>query len=95
MSVYLIFQREQMLDEAEFATYARLVPSTLEEHPAKILALYGPQETFEGDGNEGTVILEFPTKEAALAWYDSDAYRQVREHRFKASKYNVTLIQGV
>lgn len=95
MSVYLVFQREKMLDEAEFATYAELVPATLQGHPAKPLVLYGKQETLEGNGNEGTVIIEFPSKEAALAWYDGEAYKKVREHRFKSSKYNVTLIEGV
>jgi uncharacterized protein (DUF1330 family) len=32
---------------------------------------------------EGVVILEFPTFEEAKAWYDSPAYRKVREHRYK------------
>jgi uncharacterized protein (DUF1330 family) len=41
------------------------------------------------------VILEFPSTEAAKAWYDSPAYRQVREHRFKGSPYRVVLIKGV
>lgn len=95
MSVYLIFQRTKMLDEAEFAAYEKLVATTMEGHPMKPLAIYGKQETLEGEGNEGTVIVEFPTKEAALAWYDGDAYRQVREHRFKASKYNVTMVESV
>jgi uncharacterized protein (DUF1330 family) len=41
------------------------------------------------------VILEFPSIEAAKAWYDGPEYRKVREHRFKGSTYRVVLIQGV
>jgi uncharacterized protein (DUF1330 family) len=33
--------------------------------------------------------------EAAKAWYDSPAYREVRVHRFKGAIYRATLVQGV
>jgi uncharacterized protein (DUF1330 family) len=49
----------------------------------------------EGPSTEGTVVLQFPNMEAAKAWYDGPAYREVREHRFKGSNYHVTLINGV
>ena len=35
------------------------------------------------------------TYEEALAWYNSPAYKEVREHRFKGATYHVILIQGV
>jgi uncharacterized protein (DUF1330 family) len=95
VSVYIVFTREKTLDPQELATYNKLVPATLEGHPIKILALYGAQETLEGPPNEGTVIVEFPTLEAAKAWYDGPEYRKVREHRFKGSDYRVTLVAGV
>lgn len=95
MSVYMVFTREKTLDAQELATYNQLVPATLAGHPVKILALYGAHEDLEGPPNEGTVILEFPTVEAAKAWYDGPAYREVREHRFKGSEYRMTLVAGV
>jgi uncharacterized protein (DUF1330 family) len=52
-------------------------------------------EDLEGGAPEGTVILEFPNMEAAKAWYDGAEYRRVREHRFKGTKYRVTLLAGV
>jgi uncharacterized protein (DUF1330 family) len=33
--------------------------------------------------------------EAAKAWYNGPAYREVREHRFKGATYHVTLVNGV
>ncbi len=95
MSAYLIFMRDKTLDERELAAYSKDVPPTLAGHPAKVLALYGAHEDLEGAATEGTVILEFPTSEAAKAWYDSPAYRKVRECRFKGAKYHVILVQGV
>jgi uncharacterized protein (DUF1330 family) len=95
MSVYMVFTRENTFDAQELATYNQLVPATLAGHPVKILALYGAHEDLEGPPNEGTVILEFPSVEAAKAWYDGPAYREVREHRFKGSVYRMTLVAGV
>ncbi len=49
----------------------------------------------EGPEIEGAVVLEFPTFEAAKAWYDSPAYREAREHRFKGANYRAFIVQGV
>jgi len=95
MSAYMVFTRGEMLDAKEFAIYAKEVPATLAGHPAKALALYGAHEDLEGDPTQSMVILEFPSRAAAKAWYDGDAYRKVREHRFKGAKFRVTLVEGV
>lgn len=95
MSAYLIFSREKTIDPKELAIYSKEVSATLAGHPVKLLAVYGAQKDLEGAPTEGTVLLEFPTSEAAQAWYDSPAYRQVREHRFKGAQFHVTLVQGV
>jgi uncharacterized protein (DUF1330 family) len=95
MSTYLVFTREKMLDPREMATYSKEVPATFAGHDFKLLARYGPYEDLEGASTEGSVLLEFPSAEAAKAWYNSPAYREVREHRFKGATYRVTLIEGV
>jgi uncharacterized protein (DUF1330 family) len=95
MSAYLIFTRDKTIDPQEMAIYSKNVPATLAGHDFKLLALYGAHEDLEGGPTEGTVILEFPTAEAAKTWYDSPAYREVREHRFKGAAYRAILIQGV
>lgn len=94
MSAYLIFIREATLDPAELSTYARQAPLTLEGHAAEALAFYGRHQVLEGGEAEGIVILEFPTFDAARAWYASPAYQAAREHRFKGAKYRVMLVEG-
>ena len=49
----------------------------------------------EGPEVQGVVILEFPTVADAKAYYDSPAYREAREHRFKAADYRVLIVEGV
>ena len=95
MSAYLIFTRDKTLDEQELANSHTSVAATIAGYDCKILALYGAHDDLEGEPTEGTVIAEFPSAEAAKAWYDSPAYAEVRNHRFKGAIYRVTLVQGV
>lgn len=95
MSAYVVLTREKTLDPAEMAAYAQKARATFAGHPIKILAANGPHEVLEGDPTEGVVIAEFPSIEAAKAWYDSPAYREAREHRFKGASFRVFIVQGV
>jgi uncharacterized protein (DUF1330 family) len=95
MSAYLVFTKVRTLDAAEMAVYTNEVAESFKGHPIKLLAAYGAQEVLEGDPVEGVVIVEFPSYQAAKQWYDSPAYREVREHRFKGAEYRCVLVQGV
>jgi uncharacterized protein (DUF1330 family) len=64
------------LDEDELATYSKEVPATLAGHEVKILALYGLHEDLEGPSTEGTVVRQFPSMDAAKAWYNGPSLSQ-------------------
>jgi uncharacterized protein (DUF1330 family) len=95
MSAYVVFTREKTLDAHALAANSKDLRATLHRHTVKILALYDSHEDLEGPSTEGTVILEFPSIDAAKAWYNGSPYREVREHRLKGAHYRVTLIEGV
>lgn len=95
MSAYLIFTRDKTIDRKELEIYWEKIRETFAGHPVKVLASYGPYEDLEGPPTEGTVIAEFPSMDAAKAWYDSPAYREVREHRIRGAIYRGVLVQGV
>jgi uncharacterized protein (DUF1330 family) len=95
MSAYLVFTREKTLDRGELEIYWQQIRATFAGHQVKLLASYGAHEDLEGPATEGTVIAEFPSMEAAKAWYDSAAYRAVREHRFKGAIYRGLLVEGL
>ena len=95
MSAYLIFTHDKTLDKHELATYSKEDSATRAGPAVKPLVFYGAHEDLEGAATEGTAILEFPSIEAAKAWYHSPSYRQAREHRFNGARYRVTLVQGV
>ena len=95
MATYVVFIRESLRDPAEMETYSQLASDTLEGHPVKVLAAYGPHEVLEGPKVEGVVILEFPSIEEAKSWYDSAAYQDAREHRFKGADYRAVIVEGL
>ena len=95
MSAYMVFIREKTLDQSELETYWAKIRATLEGHPIKILAAYGRHVTLEGPEVEGVVVAEFPTLEEARAWYDSPAYQEVAQHRFRGAIYRGLIVEGV
>ena len=64
-------------------------------HPLKPLALYGRHEVLEGPAIEGAVILEFPTVEAAKAYYISPPIRRRCGIAFLGADYRVFVVEGV
>jgi len=95
MAAYGIFIREATLDPAELDAYTPKAQASLAGHTLNVLAAYGRQEVWEGDAVEGVVIVEFPTMEAAKAWYESPAYQEAREHRFRGARYRAILVEGL
>jgi uncharacterized protein (DUF1330 family) len=84
MATYIVFTKESTQDQGELDIYQSKVGETFKGHPVKILAAYGPQQILEGDAPEG-----------ARAWYDSPAYQEVAQHRFKGARYRAVLVEGV
>jgi uncharacterized protein (DUF1330 family) len=94
MPAYAVFIREKTRNAAKIAEYKKLVPATFAEHPAKILAINGRSEFPEGPQGENIIILEFPSYEAAEAWYNSAEYQAAREHRYLGGDYRCILTEG-
>jgi uncharacterized protein (DUF1330 family) len=95
MAAYIVFMRERTHNPSELKIYSEKAPAAMEGHAVTPLAVYGRQEVIEGPEVEGAAILEFPTFEEAKAWYDSSAYREAREHRFKGANYRAFIVEGV
>ena len=95
MSAYLTFTRTNTPGEAELKIYWDKIRATFAGHQVKVLVNYGRLEVLEGDPVEGVVIAEFPSLEAAKAWYESPAYQAIRHHRLKGAIYSGLIVQGV
>ena len=95
MSAYAVFIRDKTLDQAEMDAYSAKVKATFQGHPIEVLAAYGPHVVLEGDEVEGLLIARFPSIDAARAWYESPAYQEVVQHRFKGAAYRALIVEGL
>ncbi len=74
-------------------TYAKYNPGsmptilgTLERHGGKVVTVGVEPEWFADSKRDALVVLEFPTREAALAWHEDPDYLAVRQFRLDATK---------
>jgi uncharacterized protein (DUF1330 family) len=95
MAVFGVFIKESTQDQSQLDIYTSKAGPSLAGHTVKVLAAYGPHVTFEGPEIEGAVIIEFPTMEEAKAWYNSPAYQEAREYRFRGATYRAFFVEGV
>ena len=95
MSGYIIAQIN-LKNKEEYKTYVDKVPKTIETYGGKYLVRAGEFKHLEGKWDyTRNVIIEFPTYEKALEWYNSDLYKPVKELRQKNSEGNLIIIKGV
>ena len=95
MVAYAVFIRDRLRDPQTMQAYQDKVAATFAGHQATRRAGHGPLDVLEGATMESVVITEFPSIEAARAWYDSDAYREVRRLRHLAADYRAFIVEGV
>jgi uncharacterized protein (DUF1330 family) len=95
MSSYFVVNAS-VTDLAKLNEYQAAVGPTLAGHELKILAATNEAETIEGvPSGSRVVILEFPSKEAFRAWYDSPAYQAVIGLRFAGTSGVGLLAEGL
>lgn len=76
MSAYWIATYREISDEAKVAAYAELAGPALREAGGTFLVRGLPEETYEAGERTRTVVIEFPSVDAARAAHDSAAYQE-------------------
>ena len=95
MSAFVIFIRQRTKDLLEMERYAPKAEASLAGHPIEVLAAYGAHEVLEGTEIEGAVLVRFPSMEAARTWYNSPAYQEAREYRFRGADYRAFIFESL
>jgi uncharacterized protein (DUF1330 family) len=72
-------------------TYLETVEATVAPYGGKWLAL-GPANVIEGAWPGSAVLMEFPTRAAATAWYNSPEYQAILSLRTKNSISDLILM---
>lgn len=95
MPAYFISFRDNMKDAARYAAYGQKAGASLAGRDARVVVANGPLTPVEGAPPDGVVIIEFPSVEAARAWYDSPEYQAVVGERLAATEGRAVIVEGV
>ena len=95
MKYYALGQID-VTDPAWIREYVTQVTAIVQRRGGRYLARTQRTEMLEGEREApGTLVLiAWPTREAALAFYDSDEYRPYREDRRRGARNEFMLIAG-
>ena len=96
MTSAYIFANVQVTDPIQYQQYRELSSRAIQEHGADICIRGGAVEILEGDWTpERVVLLKFPSRDAAKAFYESANYLLARQARAGAAVMRMVLIEGV
>jgi uncharacterized protein (DUF1330 family) len=94
MPVYVIAE-VSITNSKEYEEYKKLTPGSLTPFGGKFVVRGGKTTTLEGEWQpERIVVLEFPSEEKALAWYNSPEYAPAKAIRQRASVSKLILVDG-
>jgi uncharacterized protein (DUF1330 family) len=95
MALYFI-GRLKLKDASWMAEYAPPTRALVEKHGGRHLVVGGEMQQQEGDGPlpDSMVVLEFPTKEQALAWHNDPDYAPLIALRQSGSDLDFVLVEG-
>ncbi|MDN5569476.1 MAG: DUF1330 domain-containing protein [Paracoccus sp. (in: a-proteobacteria)] len=77
-----------------YDAYRRANAAPFAEYGARFLVRGGPQETVEGQMRPRSVVIEFPSLQAARDCYDSAGYQAAKALRDPVSQADVIIVEG-
>ena len=95
MKVYLIAHIEVTNPEL-MEKYRELVPKIVAKYQGKYLVRGGDSEILEGDYfKHRIVLLEFPSRQQANTFYNSEDYAPLKMLRIEAGNNSSVLVEGI
>lgn len=94
MNAYVV-SRVAIRDREAMSRYIAAAGESVAAYGGRYLVRGGDIQALEGEWeHDRMVVLEFPSRDAALAWYESDEYRPLRELRWSSADANILLAGG-
>jgi len=95
MRAFVIAQ-ENSFDQAMVGEYRQKVVESIASFGGKFVVRGGALTVVEGEWPyERTVVVEFPSRAMAEAWYGSPAYQKVLPLRLNSTRSNLIIVDGV
>ncbi|MGN6549278.1 MAG: DUF1330 domain-containing protein [Pararhizobium sp.] len=81
-------------DPERYKDYIRTATPAYEKYGAVFLVRGGQFEAVEGAARKRTVVIEFPSYQAAIDCYESETYRAARAIRQATATGEVMIVEG-
>lgn len=81
-------------DRDAYMLYVKANAVPFAKYGARFIVRGGPSECKEGTTRDRTVVIEFPSLEAAKACYDSPEYQAALALRRNASQADIVIMSG-
>lgn len=95
MTSYAIAHLREVEFGADIVEYLRRIDATLEPFGGRFVVHGAQPEVVEGPFPGHLVVIGFPSREQARAWYDSPAYREILPLRTGSSDGVAVIVDGV
>lgn len=95
MNPAYVIANVNVTDPAQYEEYRRFSSQAIAESGARPLVRGGDVQSLEGRDPGRVVVLEFPSLEAAQAFYDSQLYVKARQAREGAADMTMYIVQGL
>ncbi|MDI2132552.1 DUF1330 domain-containing protein [Yinghuangia seranimata] len=94
MTAYAFAHLRSVDVNEEIVEYLRRIDDTLTPYDGRFLIHNRTPEVVDGTFEGVLVLIEFPTVEAAKAWYNSDAYQAILAFRTNNSDGGACIVEG-
>lgn len=95
MKGYCLFDCLQISDGEDFEAYKKQVVPLVEKYEGQYIINGGRITPVEGEWKPNfLVMIEFPSYEKAMTWYNSPAYATLKQARFAFCVSNGIIIEG-
>ncbi len=95
MPAYVIAHLWSLQMGPDIVRYVSEIDATLEPFDGRYVVHGGPVDVREGSFPGDVIVLEFPDRERARGWYESDAYQAILALRTSRSEGWVIIGDGV
>jgi uncharacterized protein (DUF1330 family) len=95
MPAYAVAHMRQVTMGPPIVEYLERIDATLAPFGGHFIVHGGDFELLEGSWPGNLIVIEFPDREQARAWYDSPAYQAIVTLRTDNSDSDVIMIDGV
>jgi uncharacterized protein (DUF1330 family) len=90
-----ILMHAEVTDPDEYEHFKAAAAKAIEDHGGRYLVRGGASTSLEGDFGSRVILVEFPSYQDALDFYQSEAYQAAREIRLRSAKASILVMDGL